>query len=280
MGKYRDPERPWRMIALDFMGPYPMTRRGHRQILVVIDLFSKFVLIKPVKRATAEATVTFLKENVFLKYGVPEILISDNGAQLKSNLFAEFLAKYKVIHWRTANYHAQANATEAANKTIKHAIRAYVRFEKTQRDWDVNMPELNCALNTSYHTSTKFTPFSILYGYEMHTSASTYTAIDNEVPQTPQFEAIRQRVAVHLREAYELSKKRYDTRSSNISYGVNDIVWKKNTMLSKAGEYLSSRLFDRFVKCKIKAKTGTNTYLLTDMNDKEIGVYSTKNLKS
>lgn len=132
--------------------------------------------------------MAFLRENVFLKYGVPEILISDNGTQLKSNLFAEFLAKYNVIHWRTANYHAQANATEAANKTIKHAIRAYVRVEKTQRDWDVNLPELNCALNTSYHTSTKF-------------------------------------------------------------------VWKKNTK-------------------------NTNTYLLTDMNDKDIGVYSTKDLKS
>lgn len=279
MGKYRDPERPWKMIALDFMGPYPLTRRGNRQILVVIDLFSKFVLIKPIKRATADATVTFLKENVFLKYGVPEIVISDNGVQLKSNVFADFLAKYNVLHWKTANYHAQANATEAANKTIKHAIRAYIRIEKTQRDWDVNLPELNCALNTSYHTSTKFTPFAILYGYEMHTNASTYTAIDNEVRQTPQFEAIRQRAAMHLREAYEASKRQYDTRARDITYNVNDIVWKKNTMLSKAGEYLSSRLMDRYVKCKVKAKVGTNTYLLTDMNNKEIGIYSTKDLK-
>lgn len=104
MDKYRDPERPWKMIAIDFMGPYPMTTRGNRQILVVVDLFSKFVLIKPLKRATAEATLHFLRENVFLKYGVPEILISDNGTQLKSKLFAEFLAKYGVRHWTTANY--------------------------------------------------------------------------------------------------------------------------------------------------------------------------------
>lgn len=114
----------------------------------------------------------------------------------------------------------------------------------------------------------------------MHTDANAYTAIDNEITQTSQLETIRQRVAIHLREAYELSKKRYDTRSQEISYGVNDIVWKKNTTLSKAGEYSSSRLMDRYVKCKVKARVGTNTYLLTDLNDREIGIYSTKDLKA
>lgn len=280
MGRYRDPERPWKMIALDFMGYYPLTKRGNRQLLVVVDVFSKFVLLKPVKRATAEATIHFLREGVFLKYGVPEILISDNGPQLLSKATKEFLAKYGVTHWKTAKYHAQANATEAANKTVKHAIRAYIREEKSQRDWDIHLPELNCALNTSYHTSTKYTPFAVLYGYEMHTSGATYAAIDEEFIQIPQFDAIRERVAINLREAYEQSKRRYDTRTADISYRAGDIVWKKNTLLSNAGEYYSSKLADRYVKCKIQAKVGTNTYSLTDMNNKEIGVYSTKDLKS
>lgn len=142
------------------------------------------------------------------------------------------------------------------------------------------LPEINCALNTSYHTSTKFSPFSTLFGYEMHTNAKSYVAQDREVPCTPQFEAIRRQVAVHLRNAYDQSKSRYDIRSRPISYEPNDVVWKKNTVLSKAGEYFSSKLADRYVKCRVKAKAGTNTYVLTDMDGKELGTFSTKDLKS
>lgn len=246
---------------------------------MVIDLFSKFVLLKAMERVTVEATITFLQENVFLKYGVPEILISDNGPQLKSIAFAEFLEKYGVQHWKTPNYHPQANATEAANKTIKNAVRAYIRDKDTQREWDANLSELNCAVNTSFHTSTKFSPFSVLYGYEMKTNANAYTAGDKETVHAPQFIAIREKVAKYLREAYEKSKQRYDLRTTDISYSENDIVWKKNTILSNAGEYLSSKLLDRYVKCVVKAKVGSNSYLLTDMNGKEIGVHSTKDLK-
>lgn len=149
MGKYRDPERPWKMIAIDFMGPFPLSKRGHRQLLVVIDLFSKFVLLKPLRKASAEATAEFLESEVFLKYGVPCVLISDNGPQLTSTLFADFLTKYQVKHWKTASYHPQANATEAANKTIVNALRAYIKHDQSQRDWDVHLPKINCALNSS-----------------------------------------------------------------------------------------------------------------------------------
>lgn len=134
MGKYRDPDRPWKMVAIDYMGPFPMSKKQNRFLLVVVDLFSKFVLLHPMRSAAAESTVNFLKHSVFLRFGVPEVLISDNGAQLTSKIFTDFLNSYGVKHWRTASYHAQANATEAANKTIKNALRAYVRNDHSQRD--------------------------------------------------------------------------------------------------------------------------------------------------
>lgn len=279
MGNYRDPESPWKMMAIDFMGPFPMSKARNRFLLIVVDLFSKYTLLHPMRNASAEETVKFLKNNDFLKFGCPEILISDNGAQLTSKTFTGLLSEYNVKHWRTANYHAQANATEAANKTIKNALRASIRDSKSQRDWDVLLPEINCALNTSYHTATKFSPFSILYGYEMHTDGKTYHAQDSDASHKPQIQAIREKVALHLRNAYEKSKHYYDTRARNIQYNPGDTVWKKNTVLSKAGEYYSSKLGDRYVKCVVKRQAGTNTYLLTDETGREIGIFSTKDLK-
>lgn len=281
MGRYRDPERPWKMISLDFMGPFPASKRGNRQLLVVVDSFSKFVLMKAMRSASAETTTEFLRNEVFLKFGVPAILISDNGPQLRSRHFREFLEKYSVMHWRVANYHPQPNATEAANKTILNAVRAYIENDAQQRDWDLNLAEIGCALNSAVHSSTNFPPYTVLLGYNMCTDGKHHLPIDVAEPnERKTLEKIREQVAQNLRSAYETNKRRYDLRTRDVQYNVGDLVWKIHTSLSNASQYYSSKLADRYVKCQVAAKTGTNTYRLTDMQGRDLGIYSTRDLKA
>lgn len=88
---------------------------------------------------------------------------------------------------------------------------------------------------------------------------------------------IRQRVAENLRVAYEASKIKYDKHARDgIEYADGQTVWKKNTKLSSVINYYSSKLDDKSVKCKIVRRVGSNTYLLSDMDGNEIGVFSTK----
>lgn len=280
MGKYRDPERPFKIIAIDYIGPLVRSKHQHKHLLVVVDTFSKFVLLKPLRSATADATIEFLKNEVFLKFGVPAILISDNGSQLKSSMFAEFLNKYGVKHWRTASYHPQANATEAANKSIVNAIRAYIKNRSSQRDWDSHLAEINCALNTAKHSQTSFAPYTVLFGYNMCTCGNEHLPVDDHSSQrNKSLEQIRLQVSENLRAAYERNKKKYDLRTREVTYQPNDTVWKANTQLSNAANFYSSKLDDRYIKAKIIERTGTSTYRLSDMNGKDIGVFSTKDLK-
>lgn len=282
MGNYRDPERPFKMISIDFCGPYTRTKSGNRSLLVVVDSFSKFALLKSMRTASAGATVEFLECEVFYKYGVPAILISGNGPQLKSTIFNEFLIKHNVTHWKTPRYHAQPNATEAANKTIGNAVRAYLHDEKSQRSWDVNLPELACALNSARHSTTKYPPYTILYGYDMCTSGIDYVAVEPTAERSKTMETIRRRVAENLRAAYERNKIRYDRdrKVRKIEYQPNQIVWKRNTQLSNFSDGYCSKLGDRFIKCKIAKKVGTNAYMLKDLNGREIGVHSTEHLRT
>lgn len=106
--------------------------------------------------------VVLLKQ-IFRKYGVPHVIISDNGPQLKSAVFQSFLKAHNIEHWSTANYRPQANATEAANKTILNAIRSYID-ENNHRDWDKNLIEIACAYNSAKHSTTKYAPYTVLYG--------------------------------------------------------------------------------------------------------------------
>lgn len=154
MVEQRESSRPWQMIYLDFIGPFPRSKRGNCHILVVVDSFSKFVHIHPVRNATTSSVISYLENRIFLTFGVPEILVCDNGAQFVSSQLKNFLQTYSVKPWLTARYHPQANAAEAANKTIGVSIRAYIRDEKDHQNWDLNLAKISCAMNTSTHTVT------------------------------------------------------------------------------------------------------------------------------
>jgi hypothetical protein len=70
-----NPERPWQTIAVDYMGPYESTAEGNKYILVVTDLFTRWVEAFPVKGATTKTTVRLLENEVFCRWqphGAPE----------------------------------------------------------------------------------------------------------------------------------------------------------------------------------------------------------------
>lgn len=77
-------ERPFQFLYTDLLGPYPRSKRGNTHILVVLDKFSKFVFLRPIRTATAKEIVGFLTEQVFCLFGVPETIYSDNDVQYKS----------------------------------------------------------------------------------------------------------------------------------------------------------------------------------------------------
>ena len=70
------------------MGPLPPTTAGNKYIVVVTDLFSKWVEAFPVKATDTETLASLLVNEIVCRYGVPSYLYSDQGANLTSNLMA------------------------------------------------------------------------------------------------------------------------------------------------------------------------------------------------
>lgn len=279
MGEYRDPKEPFRMLALDYMGPLPTSKKGNRFILVVIDVFSKFVFIKPLRQQSAKLTMDYLKNEVFLRYGVPEIIISDNGPQFRSEAFKAFLESFKVKPWLTAYYHPQANPTEAANKTIVTAIRAYMSDEAPHDTWDEKIAEITYALNSSTHSSTKAPPNVIVFGKRLPEEGDQHEGGEHDQISQSRIKEMREKVAGYLRAAYESNKLRYDLRSRNIAYVPGDIVFRRNNKLSDKATKYSAKLAKKFVRGEILRKVGTNTYEVKDCDSKRVGIYHTQLLK-
>lgn len=281
MGNYREAKRPWQILYMDFIGPFTKSKSGFSYVLVVVDAFSKFVHIHPLRTATSKTVIKFLESRIFLTFSVPEFIVSDNGRQFTSNEFKQFLTKYQVTPWLTACYHPQANAAEAANKTVETSIRAYIKDDKDHRSWDVYLFEIASAMNSSVHNSTGFSPHFVVFGQPMILSGGTYQANIGEdtVTDPENFVKIRKVVADNLRKSYERGKKRYNLRCRPIQYKPGEFVMRKTFKLSDAVKGISAKLCPKYIKCRIIRKVGTSSYELSDLNGKRLGIFSSGVLK-
>ena len=114
---------PWPFVAwgMDVIGPIkPKASNGHRFILVAIDYFTKWVEAITFKAVTKKAVVDFLHSNIICRFGIPRAIITDNAANLNSNLMKEVCEQFKIVHHNSTPYRPKANVVvEAANKNIK-----------------------------------------------------------------------------------------------------------------------------------------------------------------
>ena len=87
---------PFQVVAMDHIGPLPMTTLGNRYILVFIDQFSKWHDIVPVRDRSAITVAEALKSFIISCHSCPEILLSDNAPEFTSELIQMLCSFYDI----------------------------------------------------------------------------------------------------------------------------------------------------------------------------------------
>lgn len=286
MGQQTPSVRIFQKLYLDLLGPYPRSSSGNIGIIIVLDHLSKFHFLEPIKKFTSNIIVEFLEKRIFHIFGVPESITTDNGVQFKSNLFENFLKSYDVFHNFTAFYSPQANASERVNRSVIAAIRAYIK--PSQKNWDENLSAISCAMRSSAHVSTGFSPYFLLFGQNMLLNGNSYKLLRQlqllEDPYTnlktcEKLELVRQKAQENIRKSYEKNVKTYNLRTRPISFEPGQIVFRRNFAQSKAVDHFNSKLANKFVKAKVIAKHGSCYYELEDMSGKNIGKFHAKDIR-
>ena len=109
-------DRPFDKIGVDLFELNKCT------YFLTVDYFSSFLEVDPLTSTTTAAIVRKLKGH-FAHYGIPLVLVSDNGPQFSSQEFKKFVTEWDVEHRTSFPGHQQANGkAEAAVKTAKHII--------------------------------------------------------------------------------------------------------------------------------------------------------------
>jgi hypothetical protein len=239
---------PWEVLYMDLMGPYVKSYPGgYSYILVVIDDFTKWVEIVPLKDATTIRIGKVLEESIFCRYGMPKTLVSDNGTNFTSNVMAYLCSQWKVKQRFTSPYHPQSNLTERANRTIKTMVRAFLA-DLPHNQWSRNFPFLALAINNSKQESTGFTPANLLFNRDLNLpfdlaldtfdSRLINTKTKNEVifDRKECYTKILDFVRNNQEKAKTKQKLAYDQRHRDDKFAVGDKVLLRDTTLSSAAD--------------------------------------------
>ena len=156
--------RPWEMVAVDVL-EVPVSRHNNRYLLVIQDYMTKFAEAIPIPNQTAERITKELIK-VFSRYGIPDILHSDQGKNFESTILRQTLDAFGMTKSRTTAYHPAGDGlVERFNRSLLQMLRAYVLH---QNDWEEYLPLVLYAYRTAIHTSTGVSPFEFMFGRNAH----------------------------------------------------------------------------------------------------------------
>ena len=150
---------------MDFITHLPTTPNGHDALLVVVDRFSKFVVMIPTTTdVTAEQVAQLLLDRIVPHYGIPADFVSDRDPKFCSEFFTYWCKLLGVVQLKSSGYHPQTDGqTERMNRTIQQVMRFMVMPNQT--NWDTTLPFVQFAINSSYNASTQASAYQVILGY-------------------------------------------------------------------------------------------------------------------
>lgn len=288
MGLRHIPSRPWDMISTDLVGPLPRSTRGFRYICMVSDVFTKYVVVKPIRNAKSNTVAELIESEVFLTYGVPSTILCDNGPEYRGAPFRNLADSYGCRIFYNARRHPQANPVERYNRTLIAMLKSYVK--DNHKKWDVLLPKLAVALRTSVSESTGFSPASLLftYGFELNPNRVSFQDEQRRTQQPysratmrkESLESLSRLVHSRMADLSQKNKLRYDLRRKELEFSTGDWVWKKNFVQSSQPNDISEKLSKRYVgPYRISRKVSPVTYHLHNEKEEDIGVWHVSDLK-
>jgi hypothetical protein len=283
---------PMHTLSMDIIGPLPKSYSGHIYILSVVDVFSKYCWLHPLRTATTRTVTAFVESEILLKEGTPCVIICDNATIFQSKDFKKFCVEHsipKILYGCV--YAAQSNPVERYNQSIETCLAILV--EQDHRHWSRFLPKIQLSLNTTVNIATGYTPCFLAKGRELVLDGSLHTVKgsapcstddvqvtdrDKKAESLNELADIFQKVELALTKAYKQSASRYNLRRREVKLNVGDIVWRRNFVQSNAAKFFSAKLAPRYVKCRVINRLSDVAYDLEELTTGRKGKFHVKDI--
>ena len=113
------------------MGPFPIAMRKLKFLVVGIDYFTKWVEVESLATIIEKNVRNFIRRNIIYKYGIPRVLVSDNGKQFDNDLFKDFCSQLRIKNHYSSPAHPQANGqVKVTNRSLLKIIKTRLEGAK------------------------------------------------------------------------------------------------------------------------------------------------------
>tara|TARA_B100001094_G_scaffold177896_2_gene171895 strand:+ start:925 stop:3219 length:2295 start_codon:yes stop_codon:yes gene_type:complete len=155
------PMQHWQIDLIDFNNNKD---RGYRYIVVIIDIFSKFIYLHPIKDKTGPS-VNMVLRKIFLNGDIPRIIGCDQGSEFSNESLNVLLSEFNVKLVVSAPYRPQTQGfVENKNRQIKAYIALHSNKYNNTRQWYDILDSVAFSINNTEHSVTKLTPMEVHRG--------------------------------------------------------------------------------------------------------------------
>ena len=208
---------PMERIAVDVLGPLPVSDSGNKYLLVIMDYFSKWPEVHPMPNQEAITVADILVTEVVSRFGVPVSIHSDQGRNFESLLIAEMCSLLGVEKTRTTPLHPESDGmVERFNRTLEAQLSMFV--DKNHRDWDTLVPLMMMAYRSAVHDTTGYTPARLLFGREMRLPIDlAFGRPPDELPP-PHTTTYVQNLQEELEEVHRYARQHMEVKSDQMKF--------------------------------------------------------------
>ena len=115
---------PFYQWGIDLVGPFPEAPGRVKFLVVAIDYFTKWVEAAPLATITGKKILKFVWSKIVCRFGIPGLIVSDNGKQFADNPFRDWCNELNLKQKFTSVAHPQANGQiEVTNRILLQDLK-------------------------------------------------------------------------------------------------------------------------------------------------------------
>jgi hypothetical protein len=163
---------------MDRIGPLPESYSGNKFILVIIDCFTRWITLYPVKDGTMEGARSALLWHIGHTM-TPLEVVHDGGTEFTNGTITELFAMCGIRNTKTLAYSKEENSiVERANKEVMRHLRNVLFQTNITTNWEDHLGTIMRIMNNQKRGSNFPSPASLLFGSSHATDEDLFLPAD------------------------------------------------------------------------------------------------------